>query len=166
MSKSKSWYAIYTKPRWEKKVHRQLTEMGLNSYCPLNQVKRKWSDRVKLVEEPLFKSYVFVELLQKEMQEVRMTTGVVNFVYWLGKPAVIRQEEIETIQRFLKEYSQVQALPLTLKPQQRIKMNRGLLINKEGVVRKVLNSRKVEVILESIGFKLVAIVDTGDLEAI
>ncbi len=58
---SKHWYAIYTKPRWEKKVHHLLSEKGLEAYCPLNKVTRKWSDRMKTVEEPLFKSYVFVQ---------------------------------------------------------------------------------------------------------
>lgn len=166
MSENKSWYAVYTKPRWEKKVHQLLIEKGVNSYCPLNRVNRKWSDRVKVVEEPLFKSYVFVELLPKEMPEVRMTSGVVNFVYWQGKPAVIRHEEIEIIQRFLKEYNQVLAIPLKWKPRQRVRIGRGLLMNREGQIIKVLNSKRVEVALESIDYKLVAIVDTGDLEVL
>ena len=59
------WYAIYTRPRWEKKVDLLLKDQGLESYCPLNKVKRKWSDRIKLVEEPLFKSYVFVRTDEK-----------------------------------------------------------------------------------------------------
>jgi transcription antitermination factor NusG len=62
----KHWYAIYTNPRWEKKVDKLLTEAGIESYCPLNTVMRKWSDRMKKVEEPLFKSYVFVQRLRGE----------------------------------------------------------------------------------------------------
>ena len=88
------WYAIYTRPRWEKKVNSLLLEKGIESYCPLNKVRRKWSDRIKVVEEPLFKSYVFVKIGDEHRTEVRMTTGVVNFVYWNGKPAVIREKEI------------------------------------------------------------------------
>ena len=97
------WYAIYTKPRWEKKVHALLTEKKIESYCPLNKVRKKWSDRMKTVEEPLFKSYVFARVSEEEQTRVRMTAGVMNFVYWQGKPAIIRAKEIETIRKFLND---------------------------------------------------------------
>ncbi len=96
------WYAIYTRPRWEKKVNKLLTEKGIESYCPLNKVRRKWSDRMKLIEEPLFKSYVFIKITDESRTNVRMTDGVINFVYWDGKPAVIRDKEIQTIKLFLE----------------------------------------------------------------
>ena len=79
---NKKWFAIYTRPRWEKKVNLLLQEQGVESYCPLNKVRRKWSDRVKTIEEPLFKSYVFVKVSDEEKTTVRMTAGVMNFVYW------------------------------------------------------------------------------------
>ena len=77
---NKKWFAIYTRPRWEKKVNLLLQEKGVESYCPLNKVKRKWSDRVKIIEEPLFKSYVFVKVSDEEKTTVRMTACVTNFV--------------------------------------------------------------------------------------
>ena len=70
---TKKWLAVYTRPRWEKKVDQLLKEKGTESYCPLNKVRRKWSDRVKLIEEPLFKSYVFVKIDDLERTQVRMT---------------------------------------------------------------------------------------------
>ena len=85
---SSRWFAIYTRPRWEKKVNHLLLQKGIESYCPLNKVRRKWSDRIKTIEEPLFKSYVFVRIADEERTPVRMTNGVVNFVYWNGKPAL------------------------------------------------------------------------------
>ena len=81
------WYAIYTRPRWEKKVNHLLQGKGIESYCPLNKVRRKWSDRIKTIEEPLFKSYVFVKIDEEARTNVRMTDGVINFVYWNGKPS-------------------------------------------------------------------------------
>src|ERR1700733_14584165 len=101
---SSKWLAIYTRPRWEKKVNLLLKEKGFESYCPLNKVRRKWSDRIKVVEEPLFKSYVFVKIDEAARTEIRMTAGVINFVYWNSKPAVIKEKEIATIKRFLDEY--------------------------------------------------------------
>ena len=70
------WYAIYTRPRWEKKVNHLLLQKGVESYCPLNKVRRKWSDRIKIIEEPLFKSYVFVKVAESDRTEIRMTDGV------------------------------------------------------------------------------------------
>src|SRR5580658_7417057 len=104
MESKKKWYVIYTKPRWEKKVHARLTEKGLANYCPFNKVRKKWSDRVKTIEEPLFKSYIFVHIAEEEQLAVRMVKGVLNFVYWLGKPALVRNSEIEAIKKFLNEY--------------------------------------------------------------
>ena len=102
------WYAIYTRPRWEKKVNYLLQGKGIESYCPLNKVRRKWSDRIKTIEEPLFKSYVFVKIDEEIRTNVRMTDGVINFVYWNGKPAVIKEREIQTIRRFLDEHENVE----------------------------------------------------------
>ena len=98
---TKKWLALYTRPRWEKKVHALLEEKGIESYCPLNKVRRQWSDRVKVVEEPLFKSYVFVRVDEGERTAVRLTSGAINFIYWNGKPALIREKEIDTIRKFL-----------------------------------------------------------------
>src|SRR5574343_246603 len=105
----KQWLAIYSRPRWEKKVARLLQEKGIECYCPLNKVRRQWSDRIKTIEEPLFKSYVFVRVSEVERSSVRLVQGVVNFVYWLGKPAVVKERESETIQKFLNEYEAVEA---------------------------------------------------------
>ena len=112
----KKWYAVYTKPRWEKKVYALFLAQDITAYCPLNKVKKKWSDRYKIVHEPLFKSYVFVQVEENEMTKVRMVGGVVNFVYWNGKPAIIKEEEINTIRRFLNEYEHVEAEPLHFIP--------------------------------------------------
>jgi transcription antitermination factor NusG len=158
----KHWYVVYTKPRWEKKVYSLLEERGFEAYCPLNKVSKKWSDRMKWVEEPLFKSYVFVHIGEMEQTKVRMTGGVVNFVYWLGKPAIVLDKEIQIIRKFLNEYTDVRAEPLELEMNDKIKIQRGLLMNKEARVVKVLNN-KVKVIIESIGYSLIAVIDRSNV---
>jgi transcription antitermination factor NusG len=155
---TKKWYAVYTKPRWEKKVHQTFANRHIESYCPLNKVMRKWSDRMKLVEEPLFKSYVFVHIKPGEETKVRTVNGVLNFVYWLGKPAIVKQSEINSIKRFLDEYDEVMAEPIAIEPMQRIAITSGVLMNTEGKVVKV-TKRKVQVVLDSIGFRLVTYID-------
>ena len=159
---NKKWFAIYTRPRWEKKVNLLLQEKGVESYCPLNKVARKWSDRVKTIEEPLFKSYVFVKVNDEEKTTVRMTMGVMNFVYWNKKPAIIKEKEILTIKRFLDEYRDVHVLPMELKLNDRVRVTSGSFMDREG---KVLGIRHkvVKVAIDSLGYILVAHIERSKL---
>ncbi|HEV7781547.1 MAG TPA: UpxY family transcription antiterminator [Chitinophagaceae bacterium] len=159
---SRKWLAVYTRPRWEKKVNQLLTEKGLESYCPLNKVRRKWSDRVKLVEEPLFKSYVFVKVNEQDRSKVRMTNGAINFVYWEGKPAVIKEKEITAIRRFLDEYENVEARPVELKVNQRVRITNGSLMDNEGKVLD-LRHKTAKVAIDSLGYILVAYIERTKL---
>ncbi len=159
------WYAIYTKPRWEKKVHSLLSEKKIESYCPLNKVRKKWSDRMKTVEEPLFKSYVFAKVNEEERTKVRMTAGVMNFVYWQGKPAIIPAKEIETIRKFLNEYEHVLAEPIQLKEDGRVTIRQGLFMDHEAKILKIEGNR-VKVVIESIGYSLIASIDKKNLSTL
>jgi len=96
------WYVIYTKSRNEKLVADKLSTMGIEVYCPMLKTKRKWSDRVKTVEEPLFRSYCFVRLEEHERPKVFAAPGVVRYLFWLKKPAIVRDCEIEAIQHMLQ----------------------------------------------------------------
>jgi transcription antitermination factor NusG len=165
MSKNKLWYAVYTHPRREKKVAGLLDKKKVEVYCPLTKVRKRWSDRYKVVEEPLFKSYVFVCITDEEKTAVRLTDGVVNFVYWLGKPAVIKTSEINIIKKFLSEYEEVQANPLPVEQGQRVRVKTGLLMDTEGEVIKVVNNRAY-VLLESLGYELTAKFDKSNLEPV
>jgi transcription antitermination factor NusG len=102
------WYAVYTKPRWEKKVAENMTKNSFENYCPLNKVLRQWHDRKKFVQEPLFTSYVFVKTDESRHSELSRISGVLNLVYWLRRPAMIREEEIDIIRQFTDQYTNVQ----------------------------------------------------------
>jgi transcription antitermination factor NusG len=156
------WYAIYTRPRWEKKVHQLLIQKGIDSFCPLNKVHRKWSDRVKLVEEPLFKSYVFVKVKEEQRTPVRMTDGVINFVYWDGKPAVIKEKEIESIRKFLDEYEDVHRVKLEIRDDQKVRITSGAFMDQEGKVIEIKN-KSARILVESLGYLLVADIDKNKL---
>ncbi|MGQ0739680.1 MAG: UpxY family transcription antiterminator [Bacteroidota bacterium] len=158
----RKWLAVYTRPRWEKKVNLLLADKGLESYCPLNKVRRKWSDRMKTVEEPLFKSYVFVKVSDEDRASVRMTSGAINFVYWNGKPAIIKEREITAIKRFLDEYDNVEARPADLKVNQRVRITNGTLMDHEGKVLD-LRHRMAKVAIDSLGYILIAYIDRTKL---
>ncbi|TWI81432.1 transcription antitermination factor NusG [Lacibacter cauensis] len=165
MKVERYWYAVYTKPRWEKKICQQLERKGLVYYCPMTKVRRKWSDRYKVIEEPLFKSYVFVHVNEAEKPRIRLTDGVVNFLYWNGKPAVIKEAEIAMIRKFLNEYKDVEARPIQLAEGQKVRVKSGLLMDTEGIVIKVTNN-KAYVLLESLGYELSAQFEKGNLEPV
>jgi len=73
-------------------------------YCPVKRRKQRWSDRWKWVEEPLFGSYLFVKVAEEEREAVLRVPGVVRYLFWLGKPAVVRDEEIERIKSWLNDF--------------------------------------------------------------
>ena len=128
----------------------------------MNKVRRKWSDRYKVVEEPLFKSYVFVKVSDEDRSNVRMTTGAINFVYWDGKPAVVKEKEITAIRRFLDEYENVEARPVQLKMPQRVRITNGTLMDHEGKVVD-LQHKTAKVAIDSLGYILVATIDRTKL---
>lgn len=158
----KKWYVVYTKPRWEKKVAAQLTEKGIENYCPLNRVTKKWSDRKKIVFEPLFKGYVFLTADMADKWNVKDTNGILNFVHWLGKPAVVKEKEINTIRKFLQEFDDVEVTDDRILNNDHVQIKQGLLMNYKGIVLELTGS-KARVKIEGMGLTLTAIFDNKNL---
>ena len=78
------WYAVYTKPRNEKKLAERLNGKGIEAYLPMRRTLKQWSDRKKMVDEPLISSYVFVNVLQEHYFEVLNTPGAVKYIWFCG----------------------------------------------------------------------------------
>lgn len=148
----KKWFVLYTKPRWEKKIDATLIRKGVESWCPLQKIERQWTDRKKVIEDPLFKSYVFVHIDEAEKTNVLMTDGVLNFVYYLGKPAIIKDEEINTIKMYLAEKDARISIISDegFKAGEKIRVNFGVFMDKEGTVLRG-SKKKVYVQLQSLG---------------
>jgi transcription antitermination factor NusG len=161
----KTWYAVYTRPRWEKKVAASLLEAGIENYCPINKVTRQWSDRKKVVLEPVFKGYVFVKVEEAKKWEVTNVSGILNYVYWLGKPAQIREEEIDMIKKFLNEFNDVQVESKGFVVNSEVRIKQGVLMNYHGIVVEVLGNRAV-VKIDSLDLQLSAHFDKKNLELI
>lgn len=159
------WYAVYTRPRWEKKVATLLEEKGIVHYCPLNKVVKQWSDRKKTVLEPLFKSYVFVQVEEKQKWELMNVSGILNYVYYMGKPARIRDSEIETVKKFLNEFTSVQVVESIAGKNARVKIRQGALMNYHGILLEV-HGKKASVQIESMGVQLIAVFDKHNLEVL
>ncbi|MBL0181186.1 MAG: UpxY family transcription antiterminator [Chitinophagaceae bacterium] len=157
------WYAVYTKPRWEKKVASLLEAKGIEYYCPLNKVVKQWSDRKKTVLEPLFKSYVFVRVEEKQKWELMKISGILNFVNYLGKPAKIRNSEIETVRKFLNEFESVDVVENSTPVNTIVKIRKGVLMNYQGILLEV-SGNKASVKIESMGLQLTAVFDKTNIE--
>jgi transcription antitermination factor NusG len=165
MQENKNWYVVYTRPRWEKKVALLMQEKGMEHYCPLNRVQKQWSDRKKIVLEPLFKGYVFVAIDKFGKNEVLQVEGVLNFVHWLGKPAIVKESEIQTIKKFLHEFTDVEVTSNTVSEKDHVMIRNGVLMNYKGIVIEV-KGRKARVRIESMGLQLSAVFDKKNLKVL
>ena len=97
----KKWFVVYTRPQQELKVAEQLSAMGITNYCPTITLVKQYSDRKKKVSKPLLSSYVMVELEQNERNKVFACSGIVRFLFFLGKPAIVPASEINLMQNHL-----------------------------------------------------------------
>jgi transcription antitermination factor NusG len=147
-----NWYAIYTKPRNEKKVADKLEAMGIESYCPTITSMKQWSDRKKKVTSPVLPSYVFVKITEPRRNEVFDISGVVRYVFWLGKPAIIREEEIELLKEYLaQDYTSV--VQTTLQRGDKLTVPSGPFKGQVGVIKNTTNT-KIQLAIESLGILL------------
>jgi transcription antitermination factor NusG len=160
-----NWYVVYTRPRWEKKVASLLQQRSIVHYCPLNKVNRQWSDRKKVVLEPLFKGYVFVQTDEGHKWDIKAVDGILNYVYWLGKPAVVREDEIDTIRKFLQEFDDVEIVNSMPEKNSDVLIKQGLMMNYKGIVLEVRGNRAF-VKVQSLGVELNALFDVKNLQVI
>lgn len=151
----KYWTAFYTKPRNEKKVAERLKSKGYEVYCPTRTVLKQWSDRKKKVVEPVFTSYLFARVDEAQRLEITEDLGIVSNVRWLGKPAVIRNSEIEEIRSFLDEYQNVRISSKEISIGDHIEVDGGALSGITGVVKRT-KGNKVFMSISSLGIEMIA----------
>lgn len=145
-----NWYVVYTKPKWEKKVAEQLKKFGIECYCPLITVVRQWSDRKKKVEVPLFNSYVFVQLADSDRNLVFQSAGAVRYLFWLGKPAIVRDEEITIIKKGLDGPDNCEVSVVPFQVGDTIELESGPFSSQTATIQEVNNNYYV-LVLESLG---------------
>lgn len=148
-----NWYVIYTKSRYEKAVSEKLALSGIEVYCPLLKRKKLWSDRWKWVEEPLFRSYCFVYIDDKEREKVFSVPGVVRYLYHCGKPAIVRNKEMELLKNWLMQYDHdgIEAGSFNIKD--RIVIRSGALMDKQAEVIESRGNYAV-LFLEDLGMQV------------
>jgi transcription antitermination factor NusG len=161
---SKNWYIVYTRAKNEKKVAEQLAKRKIEHYCPLNHSQREWGDRRRNSMEPLFPSYIFVYLDEIEQSKVGPTDGMLSFVYWQGKPAVVSNEEVYHIRQLLNDFSEVRIEKTAVSLYEKVKVLSSPVMVREGNVLEVRNT-SVKITLPSLGYTLVADIKRENAES-
>jgi len=148
----KKWLVIYTRPRAEKQVNERLIEEGFETFLPLQKVIRQWSDRKKKVEIPLFSSYIFIYTREREREKILNVFGVVRFIFYLGKPAVVREIEIENIKEFLHR---TKGSEIKFECNKTVEIIEGPLKGKSGNVEQI-GKNTLKISIEQLGVSLIA----------
>ena len=161
------WYAIYTRPRSEKKAYDQLLDTGIESYLPLIKTLKQWSDRKKWVEEPLFRSYVFVRVSEKEYYDaLNSTPHTVCYVSFEGKAVPIPPVQIEAMKTYIKQGDLGDQDLSGYEPGQEIEVTRGPMKGLKGRLVRVLGKKKVRVEIEGVGKALYLELPAGLLKKV
>jgi len=151
----KNWYVIYTKPQFEKKVATLLTKKKVENFIPLVCAEAQKSWRHKALYRPLFKSYVFVHITEQETLSILHTDGVISLLYWLGKPAVINETEINAIKELTGDYQSVSLEKLSVNSNVAERNIYHSSYEMEGNVLAVKN-KTIKINLPSLGYAMIA----------
>ena len=141
---------LYVKPNNEKKVAENLAKNNIEVYCPMFKEIRQWSDRKKKVETPFFKSYVFVRLLEKDRPVVFNIPNVIRYLFWLGKPAIVHEEEMNSLKKWLSNDRVAEYNISKFEPGKTLSVSMGALKEQKAIVKEMTKTR-VRLVIEGLG---------------
>ena len=143
------WYVLCTKPGSEIKTAAALKSIGIISFCPTYNYIKQYSDRKKKVEKPLISSYVFVKTDEKDRTKVFSIMNVKRYLFWLGKPAIVREEEIESLKKGINSFDNMLQISKVSRGS-KIKIPNGLFKGITGEVFSI-SRNKIKLKLASVG---------------
>lgn len=149
----KNWFVLYTKPNQELRVVEDLSKIGIYSYCPTVKMIKQYSDRKKKIERPLMPSYIMVYIEESKRKSVFSIPGIVRYLFWLGKPAIVHENEINIMKKHLEGvYSNISLSKLIIG--QLHKISEGPLAGNTGKIVE-MKRNKVKLELASLGITVV-----------
>ena len=143
------WYAVYTKPRAEKKVFERLEDKEIETFLPLIEKVRIWKDRKKKLEIPLFPGYLFVRFDYKNRFDILQTDGIVKIINFRGVPAVVPDWQIDSLRRLL-EHPETLQLENAMQPDDLVEVTEGPFKGIKGCVRTVKDVSRLVIIIEGL----------------
>ncbi len=156
------WHAVQVRPQHERAVHRYLDHLGRESFLPLFRTRRRWSDRIKALELPLFPGYVFCRFAAAEKVAVLGVPGVRSIVSFANQPAPIPDDEVESVRALLCAGLPVRPWPC-LEIGHRVRIESGPLAGVQGVLLKFKNAWQVVVNVEILRRSVIAEVDAASV---
>lgn len=148
------WYPVYTRSRAEKKANEELNRKGIQTYLPLKKVVKHWSDRKKIVEEPLIKSYLFAYISAREYAEVLMTNGVAGFIYFSSQIASIPDQQIHDLKLLLATDADLELIDYDIKPGESVLIKAGPF---KGIIAELVslhNKQRIILRLQNMGYSI------------
>ncbi|MGV8815930.1 MAG: UpxY family transcription antiterminator [Gelidibacter sp.] len=145
-----AWYVLITKPKYELKVAERLIAYGFEVCCPTRVEVRQWSDRKKKVTVPLLPSMILVNITEKDRSLVFTVPGVLRYLFWLGKPAIVPSEEVELLIEIKTKKQQVLSTE-KIDVGQEINLDKFGLSAKKGTV-KYVSGNQCWVVLHNLGY--------------
>lgn len=149
------WYPVCTKARAEKKVAEALKSKGIEVYLPLHRQLKQWSDRKKWVEEPLIRSYLFVQIRELDKNIILNTKGVVRFIYFSGEIASMPERQIESLKLLMASPCELEITTGNLLPGEKVVVKAGPLKGLHGEVMGQRLQKTIIIRLESIGYSII-----------
>jgi transcription antitermination factor NusG len=158
------WYAVYTKPRSEKKLAMRLNQKSIEAYLPLRKTLKQWSDRKKLVEEPMISSYVFVNVNPENYFEVLNTPGAVRFIWFSGKPAIIPEKQIQHLKLLTGANIDIETANNDFPKGTHVRVVTGPLVGLTGELISTAGKHKVMIRIDHMDKVLLITVSPNNLE--
>lgn len=166
IQKERHWYALYVQPRKEKVVHRELQKRDFECYLPLKKEIRKWADRKKQVELPLFTSYVFVKIDEYKQWDVLQVPGAVKFIWFGGKAVPIPEHQIESIKILIARDIAFELIPQQIRKGDLVRIKEGPFEGLVGTVLRNDNKTRFLISVNSIGTDIRLEISEEDLISI
>jgi transcription antitermination factor NusG len=159
------WYAAYTSANHEKRVREQLEQRSVEAFLPVYETVRRWKDRQKRLELPLFPGYVFVRMAFVDRLQVLQTPGVAKLVGFGGTPAALPEGEIEALRTSLASGVRAEPHPF-LSTGRRVRIKAGPLEGKEGILIRRKGIFRVVLSIDLIQRSIMVDVDVADVDPI
>jgi transcription antitermination factor NusG len=158
------WFAAYTSPRHEKHVSQQMQNRGIQNFLPLYKSIRRWKDRRKEIELPIFPGYLFVRMVPRERVSVLQVPGVVQLVSFQGKPTPLPDAEIDMLRLQLLPGGKLQPHPF-LTVGRRVRVISGPMAGMEGILARKKDKFRVVLSIELIHRSVAVEIDQSEIEA-
>jgi len=135
------WFVYYTYPKSERVIKNEFENKNFEVFLPLYKVKRQWSDRIKVLEVPLFSNYIFIKSIKHDIYTIIKHPKIIRYVAFAGQPAFLKEEEICALQKFIS-YSNDIEIDLSIMVGNKVKIKSGPLKGLTGILIEKKGSKR------------------------